>query len=52
MTVCACLTALLQIPMGDYVQLKKRSWSLLTEAKGYSYTKEYFQKEKNIIYAT
>lgn len=33
-TVCACLTALSHIPAGVYVQLKKKSWSLLTEAKG------------------
>lgn len=33
MTVCACLTALFHIPAGDYVQLKKRNWSLLTEVK-------------------
>lgn len=50
MTVCACLTALLHIPVGDYVQLKKRSWSLLTEAKGDSYTKEYFQEEAEKYY--
>lgn len=37
-TVCACLTALSRIPAGVYMQLKKRSWSPLTEAKGNLHT--------------
>lgn len=47
-TVCACLTALSHIPAGVYVQLKKRSWSLLKKAKGNSHiqrTTHGFQEE-------